>query len=84
MTDALRVGDIVLIDDNSKRISWPLGKVIELHPGHDGHVRTVTLRTKLGVKKRPVQRLVPLEISRYNDGLADISPNDGRQSPENS
>ncbi|GFW59064.1 integrase catalytic domain-containing protein [Trichonephila clavipes] len=36
-TRALKVGEIVLIENpNKKRLYWPLGKVIELIPGRDG------------------------------------------------
>ena len=65
--DSLKVGDLVFVEEAGKRLTWPLAKVIELHPGKDGIVRSVSLRTKFGVKKRPVQRLVPLEISAPND-----------------
>ncbi|GFY19318.1 integrase catalytic domain-containing protein [Trichonephila clavipes] len=40
------VGEIVIIkEDNIPPATWPLGKVIETHPGKDGVVRVVTLRT---------------------------------------
>ena len=74
--DALKVGSLVFVQEPMKRLMWPLAKVVELHPGRDGHVRTVTLRTQLGIKKRPVQRLVPLEISDFNDGAVDNVPRD--------
>ncbi|XP_047986323.1 uncharacterized protein LOC125226394 [Leguminivora glycinivorella] len=34
-----------------------MGRVIELHPGQDGYVRVVTLKTKNGTLKRPVVKL---------------------------
>lgn len=62
--DKVKVGDIVLIgSDNTKRISWPLGKVMETIPGKDGVTRLVKLKTAKGELLRPVQRLYPLEIS---------------------
>ncbi|GFQ72133.1 integrase catalytic domain-containing protein [Trichonephila clavata] len=40
-----RVGEMVLIgDDNKKRLSWPIAKIIELIPGRDGEIRTVRLK----------------------------------------
>ncbi|GFR30533.1 DUF5641 domain-containing protein [Trichonephila clavata] len=44
-----RVGEMVLIgDDNKKRLSWPIAKIIELIPGRDGEIRTVRLKTQHG------------------------------------
>ncbi|GFW40714.1 integrase catalytic domain-containing protein [Trichonephila clavipes] len=36
-----RIGEMVLIgNDNKKRLSWPIAKIIELIPGRDGEIRT--------------------------------------------
>ena len=57
------VGQVCLVvEDNVPRSFWKLAVIIELHPGIDGVVRAVTLRTKSGTIKRPVQRLVLLEV----------------------
>ncbi|GFW59903.1 integrase catalytic domain-containing protein [Trichonephila clavipes] len=62
--DVIKEGDIVLIGDtNSKRIYWPLAKVIKLIPGRDGRVRVVEVLTSSGSFLRPIQRLYPLEVS---------------------
>lgn len=43
---AIEVGRVVIInEDNVPPASWPLGKIVKLHPGKDGVVRVVTLRT---------------------------------------
>ncbi|XP_026688312.1 uncharacterized protein LOC103522259 [Diaphorina citri] len=63
----LEVGDMVLIgDDNTKRINWPLGRIVKLIAGADNHVRVVQLRTKNGILTRPVQRVYPLEINYFS------------------
>lgn len=63
----LKLGEIVLVgDDHSKRLNWPLAKVVELIPGKDGHVRTVKVKTQNGVLLRPIQRIFPLEMSNDN------------------
>ncbi|XP_035222132.1 uncharacterized protein LOC118195013 [Stegodyphus dumicola] len=49
--------------DNTKRINWPLGKIIQILPGKDGITRLVKLRTANGHLLRPIQRLYPLEVS---------------------
>ncbi|GFU74766.1 integrase catalytic domain-containing protein [Trichonephila clavipes] len=58
-----RIGEMVLIgNDNNKRLSWPIAKIIELIPGRDGEIRTVRLKTQHGTVIRPVQRIFPLEV----------------------
>ncbi|GFY26769.1 integrase catalytic domain-containing protein [Trichonephila clavipes] len=62
--DVIKEGYIVLIGDtNSKRIYWPLAKVIKLIPGRDGRVRVVEVSTSSGSFLRLIQRLYPLEVS---------------------
>ncbi|XP_045777004.1 uncharacterized protein LOC123875298 [Maniola jurtina] len=57
----INVGDLVLIkDDNAPPCHWPLGKIEALHPGPDGVVRCVTLRTQKSRLQRPVNKLSPL------------------------
>ncbi|XP_047985026.1 uncharacterized protein LOC125225360 [Leguminivora glycinivorella] len=56
--DNISINDVVLIhDDNLPPGKWAMGRVIELHPGQDGYVRVVTLKTKNGTLKRPVVKL---------------------------
>ncbi|GFQ88037.1 DUF5641 domain-containing protein [Trichonephila clavata] len=49
-------------DDNKKRLSWSIVKIIELIPGRYGEIRTVRLKTQHGTVIRPVQRIFPLEV----------------------
>ena len=76
----VKVGDVVLIENEGKRrISWPMARIIEVHPGRDGHIRVVRLKTSSGELIRPIQRIFPLEIScpvEYSD------PDDHAESPE--
>ncbi|GFS73544.1 DUF1758 domain-containing protein [Trichonephila clavipes] len=41
---------------------WRLGRIIEIHKGRDGKVRSATIKTSTGIMKRPVQLLYNLEI----------------------
>ena len=67
-TMAVQVGDVVFISaDHHKNIDWPMARVIEVFPGKDGIIRVVRLKTASGEILRPVQRLVPLEMS-FNEG----------------
>lgn len=57
----LKKGDIVVVyEDNAPPLSWPLGRIIETHPGHDGRVRVVTIQTARGVYKRSIHKLSKL------------------------
>lgn len=57
----LKIGDVVLIgNDNTKRLDWPLAKIEDLIPGRDGRVRVVRLKSANGELIRPIQRVYPL------------------------
>lgn len=59
---SLRAGDIVVVADNTlPRNVWPMGIVEQTYSGPDGGVRVADVRTKTGVFKRPVSKLVVLE-----------------------
>ncbi len=65
----LAPGDIVLIgSDNTKRLNWPLGRILELYPGKDNVERVAKLRVANGELIRPVQRIYPLEMSATEIG----------------
>ena len=56
-----QVGDIVCLrEEPMAPTRWPLARIIKVHPGQDGKVRVVTVRTSKGVYNRPVVKLVPL------------------------
>lgn len=58
----LQIGDVVLVVDNTlPRNTWPMGIVVRTHPATDGSVRVVEIRTRTGVFRRPVSKLVVLE-----------------------
>ena len=58
---SIAVGDIVLVKDADLFVrSWPLARVIQTHPGDDGLVRVVTVRTHKGTYRRAIHKLVPL------------------------
>ena len=58
-----RVGELVLIvEKRVPRNLWPLARVLEVHPGRDGKVRSATLQTKSTKLKRPIVDLVRLEL----------------------
>lgn len=75
---AIRKGSVVLIrEDNTPRMKWPLGLVVNIYPGRDGVVRSVQLKTNRGSVVRSIQRLHELEIYEPPpDDSGDISVND--------
>ncbi|XP_068144127.1 uncharacterized protein [Drosophila tropicalis] len=57
------VGDVVIIvDDSAKRNTWPKGRVIEVHRGKDGQVRSAVVRTVDGLVTRPTVKLAVLNL----------------------
>lgn len=58
-TAPIQVGNVVIIkDEAAPPMRWKLGVVIDVHPGKDGEIRVVTLRTAVGTQmKRPVVKL---------------------------
>ncbi|XP_077287686.1 uncharacterized protein LOC143912277 [Arctopsyche grandis] len=61
----LQPGDLVVVaEDSLPPLAWPMGRVTQVHPGHDGVVRIVTLRTQKGVIKRASRRVARLPIDQ--------------------
>ena len=67
----MKEGDVVLIKENNptSRLSWKKGVIEKLIIGNDKNVRGVSVRatygksTKTVVPNRPLQLLIPLELS---------------------
>ena len=80
----LKEGSLVLIqEDNSKRLQWPMGVVTKLYTGCDEMVRAVDIKTPKGVFTRPIQRLHELELAAEAEvGIEDIqNPSDSNNEP---
>ena len=58
----IKVGDIVLlVDEQSPRNRWPMGRVVDVFTGRDGLVRSASVKTQSNTLKRPVTKLCLLE-----------------------
>lgn len=69
----LKINDLVFVgDDNTKRIDWPLGRIVRLIHGADGFVRVVNVRVSSGILTRPVQRVYPLELDCSLDEMTPV------------
>ena len=63
---APKEGDIVCVLQTKATAfgHWPLGKILELHYGRDGHVRSATVVTQETHLKRSLRHLIPLTDPR--------------------
>lgn len=58
----MKVGDLVVMHDDSPRVNWKRAFVTTINRGRDGLVRSVNLSTANGTTNRPITRLHPLEV----------------------
>lgn len=67
----IKVGDVVLIHDDSPRFRWKMAVIENLIKGKDEYVRAAEVRTSSGRTNRPINRLYPLEVSCERDDVVD-------------
>jgi len=61
----LKVGEIVLVKSkNTSPTKWPLGRIKETHPGVDGKVRVISIKTQNGVIKTPIHKICQLKTNK--------------------
>lgn len=61
----IAVGELVMLKEHNLPSSkWPLARVTAVHPGKDGLVRVVTVKTASKVLKRGITEVAPLPIRR--------------------
>ncbi|XP_058465492.1 uncharacterized protein LOC131439025 [Malaya genurostris] len=60
---------VIIVDENQPSMKWRMARIHQTHPGKDGVVRVVTLRTATGYVTRPVTKicLLPLAIADEPD-----------------
>ncbi|KMQ83710.1 hypothetical protein RF55_19291 [Lasius niger] len=64
VSEEVKVGRLCLLcNETTPPNKWPLARVERLHPGTDGHVRVVGVRTATSSFTRPVNKLVLLPDS---------------------
>ena len=79
----VKVGDIVLIHDDTPRMQWRLAVVEELIMGLDGFVRAAKIRTSSGKTNRPIAKLFPLEVNvSEGQGISDCTGTDSNPGDE--
>ena len=58
------VGRLCLIrQENTPPTRWPLARIVRVHPGEDGQIRVVTVRTAASEFTRPIVKLILLPVS---------------------
>ncbi|XP_065079709.1 uncharacterized protein LOC135702581 [Ochlerotatus camptorhynchus] len=55
---------VVLKEDNAPPMRWNLGRIAQVFPSKDGHVRVVQVRTAHGTYRRAITEVCPLPIER--------------------
>ncbi|XP_055590754.1 uncharacterized protein LOC129742843 [Uranotaenia lowii] len=58
---------VLLKEENIPPMRWPTARVIQTHPGEDGIIRVVTLRTPKGSCTRPVSKICLLPIASSSE-----------------
>lgn len=56
----LKPGTLVLLHDDLPSTQWRLGRVVTVHTGPDGHVRSCSIQTSSGNFTRSVVKIAPL------------------------
>lgn len=55
---------IIMVDDKFPRSCWMKGIVTQVFPGNDDQVRVVEIRTSNGIFKRPVSKVIVLDVTK--------------------
>jgi len=56
---------VVLREDGLPPLLWKLGRITEVHPGTDGIIRVVSVKTSSGILKRAASKICVLPIESY-------------------
>ncbi|XP_033218065.1 uncharacterized protein LOC117173535 [Belonocnema kinseyi] len=61
----IEIGTLIVIkEENLPPMRWKIGRITEVHPGQDGVIRAVTVRSSSGVYKRALKNVYPLPIDK--------------------
>lgn len=77
----IKVGDIVFVDAEGNRDTWPLGKITAIHPDRTGITRIVEVLSRGTTSLRTINKLISLELHVDPDTSTPTSPaHSGRKS----
>ena len=64
----VRPDDIVVVSDpNALQGKWSIGRILEVHPGPDGRVRNVEVKTSTGIYSRPITKIAVIYPTEGDD-----------------
>ena len=69
----VKVGDVVLVHDDTPRVNWKYAVIESVIRGNDGLIRAVNIRTSTGKTTRPITKLYPLEVASTNESHSVIT-----------
>ena len=62
--DEIEIGKLALIcDENLPTLKWRTGRIYETHPGSDGLIRVVSLKTTGGIIQRSLPKICILPVN---------------------
>lgn len=68
----IEINDLVLLKDElTPPLKWPMARVVELFPGKDDRVRVVKVKTKDGIFTRSIAKISPLPGSQVSDSCSE-------------
>jgi len=62
-TQIAKVGDVVLIHDDTPRLQWKLAVMEQVNKGADGLIHSANVRTTTGRTNWPIARFYPLDVT---------------------
>ena len=60
---SVKKGDVVIVHEDTPRMTWRLAVIKDLIIGRDGLIRAAVIKTANGTTNRPITRLYPLELT---------------------
>ncbi len=68
----IKVGDIVLVQGDQKRVTWKMGRIVRLLKSSDGEARAATVQVAATGRQhtlidRRIEKMYPLELAQ-NEG----------------
>ena len=73
---SVKKGDVVIVHDDTPRMTWKLAVIKDLIVGRDGLTRAAMIRTANGTTSRSISRLYPLELTSEQD-VKEVNENSG-------
>ena len=60
--DLILEGDVVLLNSDTHRSDWPLGRIVKVNKDSDNIIRSVKVFSQGKTSHKTIEKLVPLEV----------------------